>query len=80
MITVTIVEDDDDLRENLAFLIDNTKSYCCVSTYPDCESALLRIEKDLPDMVLMDIGLPGMSGIEGIREFKKTGRSRISSS
>ena len=72
MITVTIVEDDEDLRENLAFLIDGTKGYRCVSAYPDCETALRDIEMDLPDVVLMDIGLPGMSGIEGIREFKKT--------
>jgi DNA-binding NarL/FixJ family response regulator len=71
MISVSIVEDDDDLRENLAFLIDGTKGYGCVSAYPDCETALLCIDKDMPDVILMDIGLPGMSGIEGIREIKK---------
>jgi DNA-binding NarL/FixJ family response regulator len=71
MISVTLVEDNDDLRENLVFLIDNSEEYCCVSAYPDCETALDNIEADEPDVVLMDIGLPGMSGIEGIREIKK---------
>jgi len=71
MISVTIVEDNDDLRENLAFLIDGARDYCCAGTHRDCESALERLEDERPDVVLMDIGLPGMSGIEGIREIKK---------
>ncbi len=72
MISVTIVEDDDDLRENLVFLIDSSSDFCCASAYRDCETALAGINGDQPDVVLMDIGLPGMSGIEGIREIKKT--------
>jgi DNA-binding NarL/FixJ family response regulator len=71
MISVTIVEDDDDLRENLVFLIDSSSDFCCASAYRDCETALAGIADDRPDIVLMDIGLPGMSGIEGIREIKK---------
>jgi DNA-binding NarL/FixJ family response regulator len=70
MISVSIVEDSDDLRESLAILIAGTEGFACVSAYADCESALLGIENDLPDVVLMDIGLPGMSGIEGVRGIK----------
>jgi DNA-binding NarL/FixJ family response regulator len=71
MISVTLVEDDDDLRESLALLFDSTSGFCCASAYRDCETALAGIEQDMPDVVLMDLGLPGMSGIEGIREIKK---------
>jgi len=72
MIAVTIVEDDGDLRENLADLLDHAGGFLCVSAYADCETALAGLDDDAPDVVLMDIGLPGMSGIEGIREIKKT--------
>ena len=70
-ITVTIVEDDEEIRESLALLINATKGYECVSSYSDCETAIDGIGKDLPDVILMDIGLPGMSGIEGIKIIKQ---------
>ena len=70
MITVSIVEDDTDIRESLALLIDGTSGFGCISTYGDCESAIIGMAEDPPDVVLMDLGLPGMSGIEGIRILK----------
>jgi DNA-binding NarL/FixJ family response regulator len=69
-ICVAIVEDDDEIRESLAILINGTGGFMCVQTYRDCESAIPEILRDPPQVVLMDIGLPGMSGIEGIRHLK----------
>lgn len=71
MITVAIVEDDGDIRESLALLINGTPGFTCINTYSDCETALDGIVEDPPDVVLMDVGLPGMSGIEGIRLLKE---------
>ncbi len=71
MITVAIVEDHQEIRDSLALLINATEGYECPATYSDCESAIEGIEENLPDVVLMDIGLPGMSGIEGIKKIKQ---------
>ncbi|MCI0512911.1 response regulator transcription factor [candidate division KSB1 bacterium] len=71
MITVSIVEDDAEIRESLAILINGTPGYRCVSTFNDCEAAIIQLEEDLPDVVLMDLNLPGMSGIEGIRILRE---------
>ena len=71
MITVSIVEDDDDIRETLALLIDGSDGFRITSTFADCEAALSRVVEDRPDVVLMDIGLPGMSGIEGTGRIKE---------
>ena len=71
MITVSIVEDDTEIRESLALLINGTPNFSCISTFGSCEKAIKGILKDPPDVVLMDIGLPGMSGIEGIKRLKE---------
>lgn len=71
MITVSIVEDDDDIRETLALLIDGSDGFRIASTFADCEAALARVAEDRPDVMLMDIGLPGMSGIEGTGRIKE---------
>ena len=70
-ITVTIVEDDEEIRESLSYLINATDGYECISAYGDCESAIENVEDELPDVILMDIGLPGMSGIDGIKIIKE---------
>jgi DNA-binding NarL/FixJ family response regulator len=69
-IQVAIVEDNNDLREGLAQLIQGTPGYRCVGSYGDCEDFLGSVEKVRPSVVLMDIGLPGMSGIEGVQKMK----------
>lgn len=71
MITVAIVEDDPAIRDSLALLINGTPGYSCIATYPTCEKAIKEIPQNLPDVLLMDIGLPGMSGIEGIKILKE---------
>jgi DNA-binding NarL/FixJ family response regulator len=68
---IAIVEDQRELREGLATLINGTQGFRCTGTYRSMEDALDRIGADLPDLVLSDIGLPGMSGIEGIRLLKE---------
>ncbi|MEW6364654.1 MAG: response regulator transcription factor [Acidobacteriota bacterium] len=68
---VAIVEDQVGIREGLAFLIENTEGYRCTGSYGSVEEAVSRMPSDLPDIVLMDIGLPGMNGIDGIRLLKE---------
>jgi len=70
MINVVLIEDDDEIRTSLAILINGTMGYECINTYRNCESALQDIFDDPPDVILMDIELPGISGIEGIRRIK----------
>ena len=70
-IKVIVVEDSDTIREGLKMLIDGTEGYSCIGAYLKCELMLKNIEHLNPDVLLMDIGLPGMNGIEGIKEVKK---------
>ena len=70
-IRVAIVEDERDIRECLTFLIDGTDGYACTGSYRTMEEALDGIGRQLPTLVLSDIGLPGMNGIEGIRILKE---------
>jgi DNA-binding NarL/FixJ family response regulator len=66
-IGVAIVEDQREFREGLAFLIDGSEGYRCTQRFGSMEEALDPLGLDPPDVVLVDIGLPGISGIEGIR-------------
>ncbi len=70
-IRTVIVEDQRDLREGLATLINYTPGFECTGAFRSMEEALSRIKFDQPDIVLSDIGLPGMSGIEGITILKE---------
>ncbi len=71
LIVVSIVEDDEEIRESLELLINSSDGFECLSTFCDCETAIEGLVEDVPDVVLMDIGLPGMSGIEGIKILKQ---------
>ncbi|MEQ8811779.1 MAG: response regulator transcription factor, partial [Imperialibacter sp.] len=68
---ICIVEDNFVIKEGYKILIDSISKYHVVNTYTSCEEALDNIESDAPDVVLMDLELPGMSGIEGIGRIKK---------
>ncbi|HKF59391.1 MAG TPA: response regulator transcription factor [Blastocatellia bacterium] len=67
VIRVAIIEDRREIREGLRILINGTEGYRCTGSFGSMEEALDKIATDLPDVVLVDIGLPGMSGIHGIR-------------
>jgi DNA-binding NarL/FixJ family response regulator len=69
-IKVAIVEDHQRTREGLATLIGGTPGYRIVGSFASMEDALARLEREFPDVLLADIGLPGISGIEGVRRLK----------
>ncbi|MGB8190863.1 MAG: response regulator transcription factor [Chitinophagaceae bacterium] len=70
MIIVAIVEDIREIREGLRLLIDSSDGFVCTNTYATAEEALVQLPIDSPDVVLMDIQLPGISGIECVRRLK----------
>ncbi|HOC56933.1 MAG TPA: response regulator transcription factor [Verrucomicrobiota bacterium] len=70
-ITVAIVEDNDQLRGTLARVISRAEGFKCVSQYANAEAALAGLPKDAPEVVLMDINLPGINGVECVRQLKQ---------
>ena len=70
-ISVSIVEDMPDVRQKVKHIIDDSEEFICLSTYANAENAVDELPKLKPDIVLMDINLPGMSGIECIKKIKK---------
>ena len=70
-IRIAIVEDHREIREGLAQLINATPGYRCTAVYGSMEEALEKLPKNLPDLLLSDIGLPGMDGIRGVRILKE---------
>lgn len=71
MINVAIIEDNTNIREGLAALINGTNGYECVGSYGNCEDFLSELKSLVVDVTLMDIGLPGMNGIEGVKKAKE---------
>ena len=69
-VRVGLIEDQREFREGLAFLIDGTDGYRCRQRFGSMEEAIRALEGERPDVVLVDIGLPGMSGIDGIQLIK----------
>jgi DNA-binding NarL/FixJ family response regulator len=69
--TVVTVEDRREIRDGLAMLIDSTSDFKCIGKFRSMEEALPAIDHRVPDLVLADIGLPGMSGIEGMRIIRE---------
>jgi DNA-binding NarL/FixJ family response regulator len=69
-LAVALVEDQRPLREGLAALVDGTPGYQVVGSYESMEAALEGLTSARPDVLLLDIELPGMSGIDGVRELR----------
>jgi len=70
MISVSIVEDNEQVRTTLGRLINRAEGFRCASQYLNAEAALEGLPRDRPDVVLMDINLPGMNGVECVRRAK----------
>ena len=70
VIRTAIIEDQRQIREGLATLINRTNGYRCTGAFRTMEEALEGIDREVPDIALCDLGLPGMGGIEGIRILK----------
>ena len=71
MIKVALVDDNHELREGLQIMMkEHRDEFDCVGSFPDAESAAKKIPELNPDVVLMDINLPGMSGIECLKQLK----------
>ena len=70
-VRVAIIEDDRRIREGLSTLINGSPGYRCVTSFRSMESALATNWVEIPDVTLVDLGLPGMSGIEGLPILRK---------
>jgi DNA-binding NarL/FixJ family response regulator len=70
-ISVAIIEDDRRIRDGLRTLINGREGYRCQVVFRSMEEALARTWNEVPDVALVDIGLPGMSGIDGLSRLQK---------
>ncbi len=70
LVKVAIVEDDAKVRESLSFLINGTSGFSCIGAYSNAEVAIKELPRNWPDVLLMDINLPKMSGIECTTKLK----------
>jgi DNA-binding NarL/FixJ family response regulator len=70
-LTIVVIEDKPDTRESLRVLLNGTEGYRCEAAFGSMEEAMPRLSGEAPKAVLVDIGLPGISGIEGIRWLHK---------
>jgi DNA-binding NarL/FixJ family response regulator len=71
LIRVSIFEDNKHLRETFQLLLNTTEGYTCAGAWPDCKEILSRIQQNPCDVILMDIEMPGMNGIEATKIVKE---------
>jgi DNA-binding NarL/FixJ family response regulator len=70
-VTISIVEDNEQLRGTLVRLLNREEGFQCISQHGSAEAALEHLTKERPRVVLMDINLPGMNGVECVRQLKQ---------
>jgi len=70
MISISIVDDEKELRESITTFVDGSPGFRCLSSYSNAVDALAALPKDRPDVVLMDINMAGMDGIECVERLK----------
>lgn len=68
---VLIVEDDQEIRNSFTLIVNSSQKFTVVNSYGSCEEALSNMNHDKPEIVLMDIELPGMNGIQGVKHIKE---------
>ncbi|MDF7817612.1 response regulator transcription factor [Runella sp. MFBS21] len=66
---ITVIEDNEAVKDGLALIIGSQQRFQVVNTYTNCIDALKNLRRDMPDLVLIDLELPGMHGIEGIKRI-----------
>ena len=71
MIKVTVFEDNKDLREGVRAILNGSPGFACVGAYANAQNLAKRLTNDEPDVVLMDIQMPGISGIEAVAMLRK---------
>jgi DNA-binding NarL/FixJ family response regulator len=70
-IRVCLFEDNEKLRDSLFKLVNRSPGFVCTGAYPNCDNLIENIKANRPDVVLMDIEMPGISGIEGVAMIKE---------
>jgi DNA-binding NarL/FixJ family response regulator len=68
---VLIVEDDKEIRNSFTLIVNSSQKFVVVSAYGSCEEAIENLHRDKPEIILMDIELPGMNGIQGAKAIKE---------
>lgn len=69
-IRVIVFDDHPAIRDNIEMLVDAEDDMMCVGTFADCSDVERKIEKSNPDVIIMDIQMPGINGIDGVKQIK----------
>jgi DNA-binding NarL/FixJ family response regulator len=67
---IVIVEDDQEIRNSFTLIVNSSQKFMVVNAYMKCEEAIEALNRDKPEIILMDIELPGMNGIQGTKVIK----------